>query len=79
MGDFHPTCPKCATAMERGHVPDAAEGMSFPSAWAPGAPRHRRFLNEHQDGPEGGTAPCMPIDAPPAVMSSSMRGRHNVS
>lgn len=52
MGDFHPTCPKCATPMERGHVPDAAEGLSFPSAWAPGAPQHRRFLNGIKTAPK---------------------------
>jgi hypothetical protein len=30
--------------MDRGHVPDLAEGMIVQSSWAPGEPEVRRFL-----------------------------------
>ena len=44
MPDFHPRCPKCDQAMDRGHVPDVAHGVVLQSAWAPGDPETRRFV-----------------------------------
>jgi hypothetical protein len=44
MGDFHPVCPKCDKAMDRGHVPDVAHGQVLQSNWAPGEPASRRFF-----------------------------------
>jgi ribosomal protein S27AE len=45
MGDFHPACPKCGTFMNRGHMPDYANGdvIVFRAVWAPGDPEPRRF------------------------------------
>ena len=45
MGDFHPTCPKCSTFMNRGHMPDYAHGdvIVLVAAWTPGDPEPRRF------------------------------------
>ncbi len=44
MPDFHPKCPKCSRIMERGHIPDAANGAVLESSWAPGEPEARRFV-----------------------------------
>jgi hypothetical protein len=44
MPDFHPRCPKCDKPMDRGHIPDAAQGQVLQSSWAPGEPESRRFL-----------------------------------
>lgn len=45
MGDFHPTCPKCSTFMNRGHIPDYANSsvVVLQAVWAPGDPQPRRF------------------------------------
>lgn len=45
MGDFHPTCPKCGKFMNRGHLPDYANGnvVVLQAVWAPGDPEPRRF------------------------------------
>ena len=44
MADFHPKCPKCATLMEEGHVPDVAHSQVLESSWAPGEAQRRRFF-----------------------------------
>ena len=44
MADYHPECPKCSTVMERGHIPDAAQGVVLESSWAPGDPEARRYI-----------------------------------
>ena len=44
MADFHPQCPKCSKTMDRGHIPDAGQGMFLQSSWAPGDPEVRRFF-----------------------------------
>ena len=44
MGDVQPTCPKCSTGMERGHVPDAAYGEVLQTRWSRGDPEPRRFI-----------------------------------
>ena len=36
MADFHPRCPKCERPMDRGHIPDLAQGAVRQSVWAPG-------------------------------------------
>jgi hypothetical protein len=45
MGDFHPTCPKCSTFMDRGYIPDYANSdvVVLQAVWTPGDPRPRRF------------------------------------
>jgi hypothetical protein len=44
MADFHPQCPKCATVMDRGHIPDIGQGMVVQSSWASGDPEFRRYV-----------------------------------
>ena len=44
MPDFHPRCPKCDKAMDRGHIPDVAHGAVLQLSWAPGEPAARRFI-----------------------------------
>lgn len=44
MADFHPRCPRCDKAMDRGHLPDVAHGQVLRGSWARGEPEARRFF-----------------------------------